>query len=351
VTSLSCRGSSRLGFALSVLLFACVSPRGGWDVRALVAKAPSISQIKGQRIGDLLPFPALDGDRIALVACRFAGPARVRVGARDAQWPASWGEAALRSLNQGLAGVDLELVMQAGAVPDAKPEIEIVMIEAVGREGPMGLGDTLTECDVSPSGGQRDSPDASPRGAGEEVRGRLIGAKIRMRLAQHNVKGLVQYATAEEWVGAFMHELGHALGFSGHVAVGNSVLVRDESRIRALGRGALDGQAIDVPTLEALYRLRPGERLGSRPVRRDELGWLHAIDAFYRDRPGDEQGLRLISSVGDEAARLVWRDSAGRELAVRFPQWRAELRKGGAITLRPDRATRRLLADSGIVRP
>jgi len=47
--------------------------------------------------------------------------------------------------------------------------------------------------------------------------------------------------------------------------------------------------------------------------------------------------------VGDREARIVWRYSDGSQLGVRLPYWRSELRSGAAITLRPDRTTRRLL--------
>ena len=34
----------------------------------------------------------------------------------------------------------------------------------------------------------------------------------------------IHRATEAEWVGALMHELGHALGFAGHAAVGDSLV-------------------------------------------------------------------------------------------------------------------------------
>ena len=71
-----------------------------------------------------------------------------------------------------------------------------------------------------------------------------------MRRAQLDMTNQVREASAEEWVGALMHELAHALGFAGHAGAGDSILVRDETRIRALGRLALRGDAVPEETLE-----------------------------------------------------------------------------------------------------
>lgn len=319
------------------LTLACVPSRGGWDLDALLADEPSIAVIEGHRLGDLLPFPALDGDRIVLVACRFAPGQPVRVGGGGPQWPASWGRAAVRALNRSVAGVELVLEDAGGSVARTAPSIEIVTVQAIGGTGPRGLGDTLSECDVSPMV----SATAAARPA---YRGLLTGAEIRMRRAQLDITAQVRDASAEEWVGALMHELAHALGFVGHAAAGHSILVRDETRIREAGRLALIGQAVPDPTLEAFYRLRPGQRLGTRSVKADDVSWLHAIRKLDRERSaGDRRSMRTFSSVGDREARIVWRYSDGSQLGVRLPYWRSELRSGAAITLRPDRTTRRLL--------
>lgn len=330
--------SRGLGAALSWMTLSCVPPQGGWDIKALMATEPSIVALAGHRLGDMLPFPALDGDRIALVACRFASGQHVRVRAGGSQWPARWGQAAVRALNHSVGGVELIFESEAERVPQTAPDIEIVMIEAIGGEGPEGLGDTLSECDVSPA------VSATPA-ASRAYRGLQTRAQIRMRRARLDVTNQLRDASAEEWVGALMHELAHALGFVGHVSVGHSILVRDETRIRAAGRLALVGEAAPGPTLEALYRLRPGQRLGTRRVKTKDVLWLHAIQKLDREQFAmGWSSTGIFSSVGDREARIIWRYSDGRQLGVRFPHWRRELRSGAAITLRPDRSTRRWLA-------
>ena len=326
-----------LSLTSMLVVLACVSPRGGWDVDALVGSEPELAALPGQRLGDMLPFPLLEGDRIVLIACRFGMQRPVRVRAHGSNWPESWGRAAVFALNRSVRRVELVLNDADDQATENRPDIEIVMIEAVDGAGPRGLGDTLSECDVS----QRNDTN-------ESFRGELIGAEIRMRRAQLDMAGRLREATGEEWVGALMHEFGHALGFSGHVATGPSILVRDEMRIRGAGRRALVGGADFDETLEALYVIRPGTRLGERSVNVRDLAWLDAIRKLQRNRSSKERhAIGVYSSVGDREARIVWRYSDGSELGVRLPDWQNELRSGDAITLLPDRTTRQLIAMTG----
>jgi hypothetical protein len=324
----------------------CVPLRGGWNVDVLETREPSIATLEGHRLGDMLPFPALDGDRIVLVACRFAVGRPVRVGGEGAQWPAAWGKAAVRALDRSVERVELILIDDAASGRQTRPDIEIVTIEAVGGVGPRGLADTLGECDVSPIASSLVSRGpASTQPLNPTYRGLLTGAEIRIRRAQLDMTSQVRDASAEEWVGALMHELAHALGFSGHAGAGDSILVRDETRIRALGRLALRGESVPDETLEALYLVRPGQRLGVRRLKAGNVSWLDAIRGLDRDRSAaGSPSLGMFSSVGDQEARIVWRYADGSQLGVRLPLWRSELRSGAPITLRPDLTTRRLIA-------
>jgi hypothetical protein len=157
--------------------------------------------------------------------------------------------------------------------------------------------------------------------------------------------GQMQEATGEEWVGALMHELAHALGFAGHVATGQSILVRDETRIRAAGRLALAGEMVSDATLEALYVVRPGKQLGERPLNASAVAWLESIRRLQQTRSeNDHHPIGVYSSVGDLEARIVWRYSDGSQLGIRLPHWKSELRSGIAITLLPDRTTMQSIA-------
>lgn len=88
-----------------------------------------------------------------------------------------------------------------------------------------------------------------------------------------------------------------------------------------------------------------GQRLGVRAVSDDGRRWLESLRALRRAREADGDAVvGVVASVGDVAARLVWRFEGGDPLVVRMPDWRAELQRGVPITLRPDAATRALLA-------
>jgi hypothetical protein len=256
-------------------------------------------------------------------------------------------------LDRSVERVDLILVDDAASGRRTRPDIEIVTIEAVGGVGPRGLADTLGECDVSPVASSLASRVPAPtQPLNPSYRGLLTGAEIRMRRAQLDMTSQVREASAEEWVGALMHELAHALGFSGHAGAGDSILVRDETRIRALGRLALRGESVPDETLEALYLVRPGQRLGVRRLKAGNVSWLDAIRRLDRDRSAaGSSSLGMFSSVGDQEARIVWRYADGSQLGVRLPHWRSELRSGDPITLRPDLTTRRLIAAEAAAAP
>ncbi len=319
-----------LVFAASI---GCVPLRGGWDVDRVLEEEGISDRGPERRIGDMLPFPVLEGDRVGLIACRFPRGRVVRVRGGGPGWEPDWGRAAVDAVARriGSTAIRLELEDSVESVPI--PEIEILATRGGDGSGPRGLGDTLGECDVSPLAG---SPG--------RVRGRLVHAEIRMRRWGWDRAGRPVVSTAEEWVGALMHELGHALGFSGHVARGDSILVRDQGILRKIGRGALAGRAgRDVP-LAALYRLPTGRRLGARRIREADRAWLTRFERWRtRSREAASSIDAIRASVGDREAAIVWTLADGRQFRVRFPAWQAELRARGSISALPDDALARLL--------
>jgi len=340
-----------IGAAVAAVAIACVPARGGWDAAALARAEPSLASIRGQRLADMLPYPALamppagpSGDaarggepsRVALVACRFAPGAVLRVRAGGAGWSAAPGEAALAAFSRqaGSLGLAFERATAAGA----EVEIAIEAVPAEGADAPVGLGDTLVECDVGTEG-----PD------GDRPRGVVVGAQIRMRRSGVDAAGRVVRADDATWIGALLHELAHALGFSGHAATGDSLLVRDESRLRRFGRAAAGGEAIDDPTLEALYRLAPGRALGERSLSPAGAAWVGRILALDARRAAAGDPRRSTrASVGDREACIVLRYAAAAPLVIRFPGWAERLRKGGPVLAWPDPATQAALRAAGL---
>lgn len=339
------------GFALGVagIAIACVPARGGWDVDALRHARPAIAALEGERLGDMVPFPALALDEasrpptgrsapgktvdpaadpavehVSLVACRFAAPAAIRVRTAGPGWADAPGAKALSALASAIEPFGLAL----RPVASGDFEIGIEAFLADGPELPEGLGDTLVECDVAP---RADAPG---------VRGRILRAEVRMRRSGRDAVGRVRIARDEEWTGALLHELGHALGFAGHAAAGDSMLVRDEFTLRAIGRGVLRGEPLDDATLRALHALEPGEALGSRRLAPADGDWVRAVRALDRSwRAAGGERAAVVASVGDREARWSLRYADGRRLGLRFPGWPERLREGREILVFPDRET------------
>lgn len=318
--------------ALLLCVLACVPPRGGWDSEAVLRSTPGLAGLEAHRLGDMVPFPALavgpgDGEasaRVELVACRFAPGSALRVTTSGPGWSEELGARAFAALADPLA--PLGLTLAPAAAPPA--EIAIVAYEGLEADAPEGLGDTLVECDVSRAG------------PGEGVRGAVERAEIRMRRSGYDEAGRLQRAEDAAWVGALLHELGHALGFSGHVATGRSLLVRDQGILRTLGREVLRGDPLVDPTLAALYRLAPGQSLGERPLSAPGRKWTEAILALDRRRTAAGNArVALVASAGDREARLAFQYADGSRLVLRFPRWAEAIQDGGAVLAVPDRAS------------
>ena len=322
-----CVGASILG---------CVAATGGWDVEAVLDSEPAAAAVVGQRLGDLTPYPALLDGRLVLVACRFATNQNIHISGGGPGWPGEWVRLAVAAVNRSVPAVNLEI--PEGPLVRSKvsgPVIEIMVIGSPNDEGPSGLGDTLADCDVSVAG---DEP---------YVRGLITRAEIRMRRSQVLRTRRTKWASEEEWIGALMHEFGHALGFSGHVVAGNSLLLLEQSRLRLFGRRAIAGQVVEDATLEALYELPTGRLLGKAKMSVQGQALVDRVlelvsewNAIWGAPVGP------IANVGDRKARIQWRwPLQGRSLELTFPGWKKELRRGGPVTMVPSAATRRALRE------
>lgn len=325
----------------------CVPVRGGWDSEALLRSTPAVARIPGQRIGDLVPFPALDREgRVALVACRFAPGSRLRIRATGPGWSEAAGSAALAAFAGQLAGLGLSL--ERVAEGPAEIEIDAQIGEQAG--GPAGLGDTLVECDVDADPAPPAAHGARDRAAGASderdslapfrPRGVVVRAHIRMRRSGLDAAGRLRQASDLEWQGALLHELGHALGHSGHAASGRSLLVRDESRLTRIARDLARGERLRDPNLAALYTLEAGQVLGERALTPGAAQWVERVarlDATWR--AAGNARVASIATAGDREARTAFRYADGRQLVLRYPLWAERLRSGAEILAWPDAAT------------
>lgn len=321
-----------LGLSLS-LLFGCAAPTGGWDLDRLLADHPAIASLPHQRIGDMTPYPAWRDGQLVAVVCRFDSPEPIPIRGDGPGWQAAWARAAVAAVDRGVEGVGLILVDQADNTGGSvrPPAIEIESIEAPQAAGPGGLGDTIAFCDVSPT----------REGA---VRGVVYGATIRIRRTLPLPTGRVHHADRAEWTGALLHELGHALGFAGHAAIGDSIVHLEQSRLRVLGRRAAASEPFSMPTISALYQIEPGRLLLEPDVEssaQDAIRSVLALVEARRQRLGPPE--RVISIAGDENARLVWSWQGGVTAALDFPDWRKAISSGDPVRADPSASTRRAI--------
>lgn len=333
----------RLGasLAIGVVAAGCVPMQGGWDVSRLSDRSAVQGPLPGgERLGDMTPFPAWVAGRLELVACRWPSGGgtseetlvvRGRVDAMQEPWL----DAAITAVDRSVDAV--QLLRLPGDARTRPLPVATIGIEAVARgasQGPVGAADTLVSCDVGSVG------DGSGR-----VRGELVRAQIRIRSSSTDVVGKTRSLQADEWVGALMHEIGHALGFQGHVARGRSILVRERHALRMTGRRALEGRPIDVGPLRALYALEPGRPLGTRPLTDRSRRWLQDVERRLGDL--EQRGVAIEgphASVGDRDAFLEWR-AGDRRVRILLPQWSHRLREGMPIVAWPDRSTLAWLTD------
>lgn len=318
---------------LLALAVGCVSAQGGWDVEALLAEQPEIAAIEGQRIGDMTPFPALLRQRVLLVACRFETDRPVLVSGLAASARPDWLERTVAAVDDAVPRLRLVLEQESAPAVAGAARIEIVSVEDPEAPVPEGLADTLSECDVSAIGAGRPG-----------VRGVLIRSEIRIRSAPRSQGWRTEPVEPEEWIGALLHEFGHALGFAGHAAVGDSLVLREEGRLRVFGRRVLAGQDLSAPNLTALYALEPGQLLGEVAVSERGQQWIHRVTSLVEARTallGPARG--PVASAGDRAARLRWEWPGGLGLELRFPAWTRELREGLPLTVVPGPQTQRIL--------
>jgi len=312
---------------------ACAAPMGGWDVAKLVAEEPRLADLSQHRLGDLIPYPVPAAEGVELVSCRWRTNAPIRVRLHLEGERLAWAQRAIESLSAGTPGIELATESASQVAPGADRGftaanvIEVFDVDPDEADHPVGVGDTLVACDVS-------------RGA-DSAFGTPTLAEIRMRSFVVNQLDEVVPVSAEDWTGALMHELGHALGFQGHLRNGPSILVRDQSALRRAGRDALAGDAWRDETLEALYRLEPGRVLGRRSLSKESQRWVRAAEqrAAGKDRP--HTGPR--AKVGDRHGQIEWMTGEGDVLRLHLPFWSRQLRAGDAIVAFPGTRTRSVL--------
>ena len=230
---------------LSLLAVACVAARGGWDPTALDARYPELASLGAHRLADSPPYfaPAVGG--LALFLCRWP-----RTRAIPVALPSDALLADREVLAAALAAwqrAQLGISFATGALDESGRGIEIEFIELADGDEQPATGDTIVDCRIPD--GELLQPMQEPLAA------ELHYASIHLHRSRPDKLGRAIPLEPAELLGAAVHELGHALGYPGHVALGDSVMSAhgQADAARRWGRRLRAGARLEEPALRALY--------------------------------------------------------------------------------------------------
>jgi hypothetical protein len=319
------------GLTLGVLWLAavvgCAPGQGGWDPDALGAYRHDVDAHPGQRLIDVLPHLQPDRDGGALFLCRWSTVAPIPVSL-----PLDASAKERRLLRSALAawaesGLGVRFIESPRA---ARLEIRFADIERDGW-APSGAGDTIADCAISADFYAAPQPD--------RVAADMSFASIYLKRMELDSLGRARPLSDEELMGTMLHELGHALGFAGHAAQGDSIMGPAPERARRHGRAVLAGKRFRDPTLAALYALPSGIVVGRIALAEDQ----RRVGTRLANMAAEAGWRGPWSRVGDDSARLLWREGDGIAAALDLAQWPARLRAGQAGAFEPNRRARSML--------
>ncbi len=312
--------------ALAASLALTVACAGLWDPKPLEARYPALARAGPHRLADATPYVLPSQGVLTLFLCRWPTDRAIPVSLPPDATPAE-----TKLLEDGLRaweGAGLGVHFAPGAPPRQGIEIRFRR-----KTGAPYSATTIADCALDPA---RLEPSASG-----VLPAKLVFASIHLRRTNRDVLGRPVELSEEELVGSLLHELGHALGFQGHVLRGDSVMVREVDQVRAVGRRFLAGRGFRDPSLRALYAVRSGAVVRRAPLSRQQTAPFDRMVVA-----AGERGLRGPRvRVGDREAWLGWRDAAGRGYALLIPRIREVLRSPAKLAVEPAPRAAELLAE------
>ncbi|MEE8580974.1 MAG: matrixin family metalloprotease [Myxococcota bacterium] len=315
---------------------ACDTGRGGWSLRTLEAQYGALGESGAARLADATPYflPSIDptgpqGEALLLFLCRFPTTSAIAVSlpANATHSERAILRRALRAWEGALRGLRFEESMPARA----RITIRIVNADRESATAPRGSADTIADCALPEEGAMRAGTTS--------VAAQLASASIYLRRTQRNSLGQAVAFSPEEFAGAVLHELGHALGFQGHVRSGLSVMVRNVEKVRRIGARVLSGEPLLEGPVRALYALPPGVVVGRLPLPSAAARTLRHLHLEAQRNRWAGPFVR----VGDQSARLFWRDSSGGEVVLGLRDWAGARRRPADLSWLPNRRARELL--------
>jgi hypothetical protein len=159
----------------------------------------------------------------------------------------------------------------------------------------------------------------------------LSGAIVHLRRSNTDMLGQEIMLSVDQLVGVTLHEVGHALGFSGHVATTNSVMSRSTDTVRRFGGRLLAGHGFAAPSLAALYALPSGTVVGSVQVEEGDLALFEAAKDFAAGREWSGPFVR----VGESSANLGWRSAGSLIGTLELRDYHETLKSGAPLSFSP----------------
>ena len=295
--------------AVALALAACAPPV--WNAKPLEAREPRLRALGSHRLGDATPYLFPVQDALVLFLCRWETGDPIPVSLPPEASPEQSGalEAALRAWEAAGLGVRFA----RGAPAGTGIELRIVADAAEGAGATRGAT-TVADCALDPQGATR----------GERLAAQLVFASIHLRAQSTDPIGRRVDLEAGDLAGAALHELGHALGFQGHVRVGEGAMRYQVDSLRRAGRRLLAGEVFRDQTLRALYSVPSGVVVRRWPLPTGQTQPVDRLLALARSgalegpiaRMGDLEG-QILFRDGDGAAYAIWLRGVAAALAGR----------------------------------
>jgi hypothetical protein len=303
------------------MLSGCVPFAGQWDVASLRVRHPELLASTGQRLGDTTPYFIPSGQSAILFLCHFPSQSTVSVSLPSNATEREQSAIRLALEAWGNAGLGLRFE----EVPEALAMIKIHLVApaSIGPVGArtIGTGFALSDCGFNSGwevAGETDGP----------IPARLLGSVVALRTSKTDMLGREVRLTEDELVGAALHELGHALGFSGHVATPDSVMSKTTDWVRRFGRDLRRGGEFSAPSLVALYAVPSGTVVGRVALSESSAALFDAVMQLALSQ--NWQG--PIVRAGERAVSLNWQKSNAPIGSLTIRDYRESLGSGQPLS-------------------
>jgi hypothetical protein len=297
--------------ALAAALAAGACAGEGFDAARLDARYPGLRALAPHPLGSSRPYALPLAGELTLFLCRW--PTGEPIPVSFAGEPDAAQREALAAALRGWEGAGLGVRFARG---EALEGIRVRLRDDLVTS----QADTVADCRVE---------GLPAPGAGEVPGARIASASIHVARGDPHLRLTL------------LHELGHALGFQGHVAHGRTLMLARESEVLARALRVTDSAPVDDAGLRALYAVPSGAIVARVPLARAQTLPADRLWALAAER-----GLAgPFARMGDRSGLLWWAAAPGRRLALRVEGALGALRRPAALRLAPASAeAERLLA-------